>query len=67
MPNCYESKHPGPYQELEEFHGPDLNAALGNTRNNNEFDNSVDRSMELNNTVIVPDGKYTFLNLNNIS
>ena len=58
MANYHErKKSPGPYQELEEFHGPDLNTTFRNSvTRNNDCDNSIDRSMELNPTVIVPDG-----------
>lgn len=58
MANYHEGKNQsGPYQELEEFHGPDLNTLSRNSVTRyNDCDNRIDRSMELNPTVIVPDG-----------
>lgn len=58
MSNYYdERKNQRSYQELEEFHGPDLNTLTGSPRCNN--DDSLHRSMELNSTVIVSDDTFT--------
>lgn len=60
MSNYYdERKNQRSYQELEEFHGPDLNTLTGSPRCNN--DDSLHRSMELNSTVIVSDGKFLII------
>ncbi|XP_033227637.1 synaptic vesicle 2-related protein isoform X2 [Belonocnema kinseyi] len=61
MANYHERKNQSaPYQELEEFHGPDLNISSRNSITRyNDCDNRIDRSMELNPTVIVPDDTFT--------
>lgn len=46
-----------PYQELKEFNGADLNVTAQSTsRQNANFENPTERSMELSSIVVIPDG-----------